>query len=406
VVFPDTVAAVRGLSVLKTDDEFTNAAGDLKVKMTSMLCLLLARGLLMTCIRRGENFPQRRRERENPGVLRSKRDTKSISSNFVHLEKQATIQEAALRTIEMEAAAIAQLSSLLDKDFEHAIEKLAECKGRIVVSGIGKSAIIAQKIVATLNSTGSPAIFLHAADAIHGDLGMVQQEDVVIIISKSGESAEIKVLIPLIKNFGNCLLAITGNMNSYLANKSDFVFNTTVEQEACPNNLAPTTSTTAQLVMGDVIAVCLMEKKGFNVEGFAKFHPGGALGKKLYLRVSDLYIDNEKPRVSTDATIKEVIVEMTKKRLGVTAVTDEDGKLAGIITDGDLRRMLEKTDNIQKITARDIMTQRPKSIAPAEMAVDALDLMRKNSITTLAVVEQGRYLGILHLHDLVKEGLI
>lgn len=329
-----------------------------------------------------------------------------ISSNFAPLEKQATIKEAALRTIELEAAAIAQLSAFLDKDFEKAIDRLADCKGRIVVSGIGKSAIIAQKIVATLNSTGSPAIFLHAADAIHGDLGMVQQEDVVIVVSKSGESAEIKVLVPLIKNFGNCLVAITGNMESYLASKSDFVLNTTVEQEACPNNLAPTTSTTAQLVMGDVIAVCLMEKKGFNVEGFARFHPGGALGKKLYLRVNDLYVDNEKPQVKTDATIKKVIMEMTKKRLGVTAVTDADGKLAGIITDGDLRRMLEKTDDIQSITARDIMTQKPKTIAPGEMAVNALDLMRKNSITTLAVVEDGIYLGILHLHDLVKEGLI
>lgn len=322
------------------------------------------------------------------------------------MKKQATITEVAIRTIEIEAAAIAQLATYLSKDFEPAIDCLANCKGRIVVSGIGKSAIIAQKIVATLNSTGSPAIFLHAADAIHGDLGMVQQEDVVIIISKSGESSEIKVLVPLIRNFGNCLIALTGNTESYLANKSDFIFNTTVEQEACPNNLAPTTSTTAQLVMGDAIAICLMEKKGFNAEGFARFHPGGALGKKLYLRVSDLYIDNEKPEVKTDAPIKEVIMEMTRKRLGVTAVTDADRKLMGIITDGDLRRMLEKTDNIQRITARDIMTQNPKTIAPSEMAVNALDIMRKNSITQLVVVENETYLGILHLHDLVKEGLI
>jgi arabinose-5-phosphate isomerase len=321
------------------------------------------------------------------------------------LEKQATIKNAALRTIELEAAAIAQLATFLTKDFERAIDCLAECKGRIVVSGIGKSAIIAQKIVATLNSTGSPAIFLHAADAIHGDLGMIQQEDVVIVISKSGESPEIKVLVPLIKNFGNCLMSITGNIESYLANKSDFVFNTTVEQEACPNNLAPTTSTTAQLVMGDAIAVCLMEKKGFNVEGFARFHPGGALGKKLYLRVNDLYPDNEKPEVKVDAPIKEVIMEMTKKRLGVTAVT-ADGKLAGIITDGDLRRMLEKSDDIQSIKAKDIMTQKPKTIAPGDMAVNALDIMRKNSITQLVVAEKEAYLGILHLHDLVKEGLI
>ena len=314
--------------------------------------------------------------------------------------------EAAVRTIEMEAAAISQLISLLDKDFERAIDCLASCKGRIVVSGIGKSAIIAQKIVATLNSTGSPAIFLHAADAIHGDLGMVQQEDVVIIISKSGESPEIKVLIPLIKNFGNCLIAITGNTQSYLAGKSDFVFNTTVEQEACPNNLAPTTSTTAQLVMGDAIAICLMERKGFNIEGFARFHPGGALGKKLYLRVADLYVDNEKPEVNTEASIKQVIMEMTKKRLGVTAVIGNNGRLAGIITDGDLRRMLEKTDDIQRITARDIMSQNPKTIVPSEMAVNALDIMRSNSITQLVVAENEVYLGILHLHNLVNEGLL
>jgi arabinose-5-phosphate isomerase len=330
----------------------------------------------------------------------------SITSNFEPLEKQATIKEAAIRTIEIEAAAIEQLSTYLNNEFEKAIDCLAHCKGRIVVSGIGKSAIIAQKMVATLNSTGSPAIFLHAADAIHGDLGMVQQEDVVIIVSKSGESPEIKVLAPLIRNFGNCLIAITGHTESYLAKKSDFVLNTTVDQEACPNNLAPTSSTTAQLVMGDVVAVCLMEKKGFNAEGFARFHPGGALGKKLYLRVSDLYVDNARPEVKAEAPVKEVIMEITKKRLGMTAVTGAGGKLVGIITDGDLRRMLEKTDTIQSIRAKDIMTQNPKTIAPSEMAVNALDIMRKNSITQLVVVEKETYLGILHLHDLVKEGLI
>src|SRR5215207_9929032 len=308
----------------------------------------------------------------------------SKSSNFGALEKDI-IKKAALRTIAMEAAAIQQLTEQLDDTFEKAIDCLAGCKGRIVISGIGKSAIIAQKIVATLNSTGSPSIFLHAADAIHGDLGMVQQEDTVIVISKSGESAEIKVLVPLIKNFGNCLISITGNTSSYLARKSDFILNTTVEQEACPNNLAPTTSTTAQMVMGDVIAVCLMEKRGFNMNDFAKLHPGGALGKKLYLRVSDLYLDNERPEVSTEQSVKEVIVEMTKKRLGVTAVTGADGKLIGIVTDGDLRRMLEKSDSIVRITARDIMTQNPKTILPSEMAVNALDLMRQNSISQLVV---------------------
>jgi arabinose-5-phosphate isomerase len=328
------------------------------------------------------------------------------TANFDALEKQATIKDAALKTIAMEAEAIRQLAGLLDENFENAIDCLGNCKGRIVVSGIGKSAIIAQKIVATFNSTGSPAIFLHAADAIHGDLGIVQQEDVVIIISKSGESPEIKVLVPLIRNFGNCLISITGNMSSYLAKKSDFVFNTTVEQEACPNNLAPTTSTTAQLVMGDAIAVCLMEKRGFALEDFAKFHPGGALGKKLYLRVADLYVDHEKPEVNSEQSLKEVIMEMTKKRLGVTGVTGKDGKLLGIITDGDLRRMLEKSDSIQNITARDIMTQNPKTVSPSEMAVTALDIMRRNSITQLVVAENETYLGILHLHDLVKEGLI
>ncbi|GAA4739001.1 KpsF/GutQ family sugar-phosphate isomerase [Flavisolibacter ginsenosidimutans] len=317
-----------------------------------------------------------------------------------------TIKEAALRTIAMEAEAVKNLANLLDESFEAGVAQLASCKGRIVISGIGKSAIIAQKIVATLNSTGSPAIFLHAADAIHGDLGMVQQEDIVIVISKSGESPEIKILVPLIKNFGNCLMAITGNTASYLAKKSDFVFNTTVEQEACPNNLAPTTSTTAQLVMGDAIAVCLMEKRGFEVEDFAKLHPGGTLGRKLYLRVNDLYVDNEKPEVKATQSVKEVIMEMTRTRLGVTAVTGADGKLMGIITDGDLRRMLQKSDSISNILARDIMTFNPKTIAPGEMAVNALDLMRKAEITQLVVAEGDSYLGVLHLHDLVKQGLI
>ena len=327
------------------------------------------------------------------------------SSNFGGLKKISPIRESAIRTIEMEASAVQHLVKQLDEQFEEAIKTLADCKGRIVISGIGKSAVIAQKIVATLNSTGSPAIFLHAADAIHGDLGMVQQDDAVIIISKSGESPEIKVLVPLIKNFGNKLIAIVGNTTSYLAKKSDFVLNTTVEQEACPNNLAPTTSTTAQLVMGDAIAVCLMEQKGFEVADFAKLHPGGALGKKLYLRVQDLYIDNEKPQVGPDCSLKEVIVEMTKKRLGVTAVINKDNDLLGIITDGDLRRMLER-NGLDHVLAKDIMTADPKTIEPSEMAVNALDIMRKKEITHLVVAENKKYLGIIHLHDLVKEGLL
>lgn len=316
------------------------------------------------------------------------------------------ITAAALRTIQMERDAIGGLAQYLDADFERAIDTLAACTGRIVISGIGKSAIIAQKIVATLNSTGSPAIFLHAADAIHGDLGMVQQSDVVIIISKSGESPEIKVLVPLIKNFGNPLIAMVGNTEAFLARKSDFVINTTVSQEACPNNLAPTTSTTAQLVMGDAIAICLMEKRGFKVDDFAKLHPGGALGKKLYLRVADLYVDNEKPQVRAHQNMKEVLVEMTAKRLGVTAVVNETEKLLGIITDGDIRRMLEKDCNLQQITAGEVMSTRPKTITSSELAVNALDLMRKNEIMHLVVVDNDTYLGIIHLHDLVKEGLI
>lgn len=317
-----------------------------------------------------------------------------------------SIKQIALRTIELEASSIAGLASFINIDFEKTVEAIAACKGRVVVSGIGKSAVIAQKIVATFNSTGTPAIFLHAADAIHGDLGMVQQDDVVIIISKSGESPEIKVLVPLIKNFGNTLVGVVGNIESFLAKNSTFILNTTVTQEACPNNLAPTSSTTAQLVMGDAIAICLMELKGFRSDDFAKFHPGGALGKKLYLRVSDLYIDNEKPKVLAGQSLKEVIVEMTAKRLGITAVTDTNNNLLGIITDGDLRRMLEKNTAIDAIKADDIMTKSPLTIGPDEMAVDALDLLRKKEISQLAVTDNGKYLGILHLHDLIREGLI
>jgi len=275
-----------------------------------------------------------------------------------------------------------------------------------VVSGIGKSAVIAQKIVATFNSTGTPSIFMHAADAIHGDLGMVQQEDVVMIISKSGESPEIKVLVPLIRNFGNVLIGMVGNTASYLAINATIVLNTTVDQEACPHNLAPTSSTTAQLVMGDALAVTLMEMKGFQSDDFAKFHPGGTLGKKLYLRVSDLYIHNEKPKVVLGQSLKEVIVEMTARRLGITAVVDEADQLKGIITDGDLRRMLEKNTAIDSVKADDIMTKDPFTIGPDEMAVDALDILRQKEISQLAVTREGRYLGIIHLHDLIREGLI
>jgi arabinose-5-phosphate isomerase len=317
-----------------------------------------------------------------------------------------SIKEVALRTIELEAKSVAELAAFINDDFEKAVAAIAGSTGRVVVSGIGKSAVIAQKIVATFNSTGTPSIFMHAADAIHGDLGMVQQEDVVIIISKSGESPEIKVLVPLIRNFGNVLIGMVGNLQSFLASHATIVLNTTVEQEACPNNLAPTTSTTAQLVMGDALAICLMEMKGFQSDDFAKFHPGGMLGKKLYLRVSDLYKNNETPKVMATQSLKEVIVEMTAKRLGITAVVDAADNLLGIITDGDLRRMLEKSIAIDTITAGEIMTKNPVRIGADELAVDALDLMRKKEISQLAVTDNETYLGILHIHDLIREGLI
>lgn len=317
-----------------------------------------------------------------------------------------SIKQIALRTIDLEAKSIIGLGAFVNEEFEKAVKAIAGINGRVVISGIGKSAVIAQKIVATLNSTGTPSIFMHAADAIHGDLGMIQQDDLVMIISKSGESPEIKVLVPLIKNFNNILVGMVGNTDSFLARQSDIVLNTTVEQEACPNNLAPTTSTTAQLVMGDALAVCLMEMKGFKSEDFAKFHPGGMLGKKLYLRVSDLSSGNEKPAVRPDQSLKEVIVEMTQKRLGVTAVTGEDNQLLGIITDGDLRRMLNKNAAIDAIRAQDIMTKNPRTIHPDELAVEALNLLRKNQITQLVVADKGIYLGIIHLHDLLKEGFI
>lgn len=316
------------------------------------------------------------------------------------------IQQTARRTIELEARSVDGLLSSINNDFIAAVEAIAATKGRVVMSGIGKSAAIAQKIVATLNSTGTPSIFMHAADAIHGDLGMIQQDDLVIIISKSGESPEIRVLVPLIKNFGNKIIAMVGNTQSTLARQASWVLDTTVKQEACPNNLAPTSSTTAQLVMGDALAICLMELRGFRSADFAKFHPGGALGKKLYLRVADLAADNEKPSVKANQSIREVIVSMTASRLGVTAVVNDNNELQGIITDGDLRRMLEKGTTIDGITAGDIMTKDPTTIGTDEMAVSALDLLRKNEITQLAITENQQYLGIIHIHDLVREGLI
>ncbi len=317
------------------------------------------------------------------------------------------ILNTARETIALEAQAIAGLAEYLTPDFEIAIQKIAAASGRIVLSGVGKSAIVAQKIASTLNSTGTPSLFMHAADAIHGDLGMIQKEDVVILLSKSGESAEIKVLVPLIKNFGNLLIGMSGNLYSFLARNCDYFLNTTVSKEACPNNLAPTTSTTAQMVMGDVIAICLMELAGFSGQDFAKFHPGGNLGKRLYLRVQDLYASNQQPRVSPDATVKQVIVEITNKRLGATAVINEDGIIAGMITDGDLRRMLEKSDILDNVRAEDIMSKNPTTILSDELAVNALETLRQHDISQLIVINKaGTYLGILHLHDLVREGII
>lgn len=306
----------------------------------------------------------------------------------------------------MEAAAIAALEGLIDDQFEKAVQLIFSCKGRVVVSGIGKSAIIAQKVVATLNSTGTPAIFLHAADAIHGDLGMIQELDVVLILSKSGESPEIKMLLPLVRGFGNPLIGMVGNLQSLLARQSDIVLNTSVSQEACLNNLAPTSSTTAQLVMGDALAIALMEERGFGSEEFARYHPGGILGKKLYLRVQDVFIHNEKPRVGVDTALREVIIEMTSKRLGATAVTDGEGLLLGVITDGDLRRMLEKKGMVDGLKARDIMTTNPKTVGAAALAIEALDLMRVHDITRLVVADGGQYLGFIDLNNLIREGII
>lgn len=311
------------------------------------------------------------------------------------------------RTVELETRSVEGLQAYLNEDFAQAVQAIFHCRGRLVVSGIGKSAIVAQKIVATLNSTGTPALFLHAADAIHGDLGMVQEDDIVLIISKSGESPEIKVLVPLIKNFGNQLIGMVGQTQSFLAHQSDFVLNTTVSKEACPNNLAPTSSTTAQMVMGDALAVCLMEMKGFNGQDFAKFHPGGNLGKRLYLRVKDLYVQNQRPAIATDAVLKEIIISISGSRLGVTVVTDSTQKVLGVITDGDLRRMLEKESELTSVRAEKIMTRNPKQIGPDAMAIEALDLLRKHDITQLVVVDTNQeYLGVLHLHDLIKEGLL
>lgn len=305
-----------------------------------------------------------------------------------------------------ESEAIKNLVNQITDDFQHIIEAILTCKGRVVITGIGKSAIIANKIVATMNSTGTPALFMHAADAIHGDLGMIQSDDVVICISKSGNTPEIKVLVPLIKSRGTVLIGMVGKLDSYLAKQSDYVLDVTVEREACPNNLAPTTSTTATLVMGDALAVALLECRNFSSEDFAKLHPGGALGKQLYLRVNDLYAANEKPVVAPNASIKDVILEISSKRLGATAVLDADGTLLGIITDGDLRRMLNSHDTFAHLKATDIMTKSPKAIDAEEYAASAMTMMQSKNITQLVVMKENAFVGFIHIHDLLKEGIV
>lgn len=320
------------------------------------------------------------------------------------MTKNGEIIQFASQIIENEANAIINLKSKLDDDFAEVVALALENKGNLVFSGIGKSAIIAQKIVATMNSTGTTAVFMHAADAIHGDLGIVREGDIVVILSKSGETPEIKMLVPLIKLRGNKIVAMVGNRQSYLASQADFVLDVTVDEEAIPGSLAPTSSTTAQLVMGDALALIIMRCRGFSTDDFAKFHPGGALGKQLYLRVKDLYIRNERPEVGPDDNLTRVIIEMTHKRLGATVVMKGE-QLLGIITDGDLRRMLMKYPNIEQVKAAQIMTSDPKTIDEDALVVDALHKMRENSITQLPVVHERKYLGIIHLHDILKEGI-
>jgi arabinose-5-phosphate isomerase len=321
------------------------------------------------------------------------------------LNLKSEILQSAIRTFQIERDALDALIPLLNEEFENAVNALFKASGRVVITGIGKSAIIASKIVATLNSTGTPAIFMHAADAIHGDLGTIQNEDCVICISKSGNTPEIKVLVPLLKRANNPLIAITGNTQSFLALHADYVLNTTVAQEACPNNLAPTTSTTAQLVMGDALAVCLLELKGFNSKDFAQYHPGGSLGKKLYLRVGDIVKNNAKPQVSLHTPVKEVIMEISKKLLGAAAVIDGE-KLVGVVTDGDIRRMLNTYENIGNLTASDIMSSQPKTIEVDNLAVAALKIMQENHITQLLATENNHYAGVVHLHNLIQEGIV
>jgi len=321
------------------------------------------------------------------------------------LKSNREIIERALSTLETEATAVSQLKNYIDDRFVEIVKLIHLSEGRVIITGIGKSAIVAQKIVATMNSTGTPSVFMHAADAIHGDLGIILKNDVVICISKSGNTPEIKLLVPLIKSGGNKLIGMVGDLSSFLAVQSDYILNTTVEREACPNNLAPTSSTTAQMALGDALAVCLLDCKGFSELDFARYHPGGSLGKRLYLRVGDLHPVNPKPEVKPTASIQDVILEISSKRLGATAVT-ENGLLKGIITDGDLRRMMSMGGAFDNVKASDIMTPNPKTATSEMMAADALQIMKSAHITQLVVVQEGRYEGFVHLHDLLKEGII
>lgn len=321
------------------------------------------------------------------------------------MSSKKSIVALAKETIEIESLAISQIAGFIDETFAEAVELIHNSSGRVIITGIGKSAIIATKIVATLNSTGTPSVFMHAADAIHGDLGLILKDDIVVCISKSGNTPEIKALIPFLKNAGNTLIAITGNQKSVLAEQADFVFNSYVEKEACPINLAPTTSTTAQLVIGDALAVCLLELRDFTKDDFAKYHPGGALGKRLFLKVRDVLVHNEIPKVDPDASVKKVIIEISEKRKGATAVT-VNNKIIGIITDGDLRRMLSETEDLSQQKAENIMSKNPVSITIDAMAIDAMELMETHEISQLLVTDQGNYAGVIHIHDLIKEGII
>jgi len=321
------------------------------------------------------------------------------------LKSKKSIIDNAINTLQLEAQAILGLVGNVNDDFVKVVDLIIQSEGRVIVTGIGKSAIIAQKIVATFNSTGTPSIFMHAADAVHGDLGMIQKNDIVICLSKSGNTPEIKILAPLLKQAGNIMIGMVGQPDSDLGLQADYILNTYVEKEACPHNLAPTTSTTAQLAMGDALAVCLLHARNFNEDDFAKYHPGGALGKRLYLKAGDIAVKNQKPSIHSSASVKDVIVEISQNRLGAVVVI-EGGSILGIITDGDIRRMLEKYSNLANIKATDLMNRNPKTIDREMLAVHALELIKANNITQLLVTEENKYFGMIHLHDLLQEGII